>query len=107
MSKSLSSFLLILSISVFTTAKSQTTAEEYYNAAVTLEDDNKIDEAITSFKKAVSLNANYTDALYELGWCYNEQGKYSDAMPVLKKATQGSSAAKVYFELGYAQQYSK
>ncbi len=105
MLKSLFSFLLILLISAFTTAQSQT-AESYYDNGKTLESDGKYEEAVTAFKKAISLNANYTDALYELGWCYNELAQYSDAVTPLKKANQLSPKASVYLELGYAQQYS-
>lgn len=79
-----------------------------YNEGIKLEDQKKYTEALASFKKAISLNPNYKEALFQAGWCCNELEKYSDALSYLQKAKQFMSGeAKVYLEMGYANQKLK
>jgi len=78
-------------------------ATELYNEGIKLKDEQKSAEALEKFKKAVQLNPNYTAALYEIGWCSNEQKDYIGAMTALRKARPvWSTIPKVFFELGYA-----
>jgi len=82
----------------------QTTAKEWYDKGLSLKDSKKYKEAIAAFKKAATLKANYADALYQLGWGYNEEGSYNEAIDALKKEDKAGSADKARnnFELGYA-----
>jgi superkiller protein 3 len=65
--------------------------------------DKKSREAIEKFKQVLAINPNHTDALYELGWCYNDLKEYTRAMENLRKARQvWTEVAKVHYELGYA-----
>jgi tetratricopeptide (TPR) repeat protein len=79
------------------------TATELYNEGVKLESDEKYKEAIMAFKNAIVKKPDYAEALYELGWCYNELQEYKNAITYLNKAKDYEpSTAKIYFELGYA-----
>ncbi len=64
----------------------------------------KIKEAIPAFKKAVALNANFGEAFFQLGWCYNEEGLYNEAIDALKKEemNQPKDRARTHLEIGYA-----
>ena len=78
-------------------------AEDFYTDGVELKEDRKTAEAIEKFKKAIALKPDYTAAHYEMGWCQNDQAKYTDAIVSLRKARQSwTTVPKVYFELGYA-----
>jgi tetratricopeptide (TPR) repeat protein len=64
----------------------------------------KITEAMESYKKAIEYNPNSAGSNFGLGWCYNEQSKYADAITYLNKAlTLDSKMVAGYTELGYAQ----
>jgi tetratricopeptide (TPR) repeat protein len=74
-----------------------------FNQGIKQKDDKKYAEALSSFKKAVSLNPKYKEALYWAGWCCNELSNYTDAVKYLQQAKAlWPNEAKVYFELGYA-----
>ena len=78
-------------------------ATTLYNEGVKLKGDKKIPEAIDKFKKALALRSDYTEARYELGWCYNDLKEYASALSNLRQARNGwSNIPKVFFELGYA-----
>lgn len=89
---------------IFFSGFAQTTAKEWYDKGISLKKSEKYKEAITAFKKATSLKANYADALHQLGWCYNEEGSYTEAVDILKKEQQAGPTDKASndFELGYA-----
>lgn len=77
-------------------------AEEYYQDGLKLKGEEKLAEAIASFKKAVELKPDYGIALYETGWCSNELKEYSNAVSFLRKARNNiPNEPRVYFELGY------
>ncbi len=95
--------LLFTAIS-FLSSQAQTTAKEWYDKGISLKKDESYKEAINAFKKATELQVNYADALHQLGWCYNEQELFSDAVDALLKeynAGPNDQAANC-FELGYA-----
>jgi tetratricopeptide (TPR) repeat protein len=101
MKKILSVFTLCVSSCFFTQA--QTTAADYYEEGLELKKDKKIKEAIAAFTTATTLKSNYTEAKYELGWCYNDIKEYTKAITNLRQARNGwSTVPKVFFELGYA-----
>ena len=78
-------------------------ASEFLNEGLKLKVEKKCDKAIESYKKALALNPVYREALYETGWCYNEMGKYEDAINYLSRAKkEWPDAPKLYLELGYA-----
>ncbi|MBL7743962.1 MAG: tetratricopeptide repeat protein [Chitinophagaceae bacterium] len=78
-------------------------ATTFYNEGVKLKNEKKVAEAIEKFKKAVALRPDYTEALYEWGWCQNDLKDYEGAIINLRKArTAWTAVPKVYFELGYA-----
>ena len=97
------SYFVIVASLVSTCCFSQTTAEDWFNKGVALKDEKRSSEAITALKEAIKLNPNYTQALYEMGWCMNDTKDYTGALASLRKARTGwSSIPKVHFELGYA-----
>ena len=95
--------LLFLGILFTTAVANAQTATEYYDTGVKLKNEKKPQEAITSFKEAVRLKADYHAAWYEMGWCMNDTKDYTGALASLRKARTGwSSVPKVHYELGYA-----
>jgi len=80
-------------------------AKTLYTEGVQLKTDRKVKEAAKKFEQANALQPNYTESLYELGWCYNDLQEYNKAIGVLRQARAGwPDVAKVHFELGYALQ---
>jgi len=93
--------LALFSFLVFSAAAQD--ASSFYLEGLKLKDEKKSREAAEKFKRAIALKANYTEALYELGWCQNDIKEYTSALSNLRKARNGwPSIPKVYFELGYA-----
>ncbi|MEI9807128.1 MAG: tetratricopeptide repeat protein [Bacteroidota bacterium] len=61
------------------------------------------DEALNWYKKGIQANPKSQNCNYGTGWCYNEKGKYRDAIIYLKKATEiNNKYTAAYTELGYA-----
>ena len=59
-------------------------------------------EAIVLYAKTLVINPKNIKANYWTGWCYNELGKYSDAIPYLKKVIEvDDKYVSAYTELGY------
>jgi tetratricopeptide (TPR) repeat protein len=85
-------------------APAQTTAKEWFDKGKSFQDSKKYTEAESAYKKAVLLKPDYTEALHELGWCYNEQAMYNEALDALKKEEKNSPKDKAqnYFEIGYS-----
>jgi len=74
-----------------------------YNEGVQLKNQKKVVEALDKFKKALSIRPEYTEALYEMGWCQNDLKEYTSAIASLRRARVGwPTIPKVHFELGYA-----
>lgn len=59
--------------------------------------------ALTDFLKAIVLDSADANIHYRIGWCYNDLGKFSDALPYLEKAI-GFDAQQYlsYSELGFS-----
>lgn len=94
--------ILGLALSVVSGSRAQD-ATTFYDEGVTLKGEKKIPEAIDKFKKALTLKPQYTEAQYELGWCYNDLKEYENAIQTLRKARNGwPEIPKVHFELGWA-----
>ena len=93
-------FLLFSLLAIPSFAQS---AEEYYNKGMTAVDNKNYTDALAEFKYAIAKKSDYTDALYEAGWCCNELEKYADAIPYLQLAVKSDqSQAKIYYELAYS-----
>jgi tetratricopeptide (TPR) repeat protein len=93
-------FLLHLSVAGF----SQTDrADEFYNKALQFKKERNCTQAVEMLKKAIEIRPSFTDALYELGWCYNELKQYNLSIPVLTRTLSISSTDfRVIYELGLA-----
>ncbi len=59
-------------------------------------------EAIKLYAKALDIDTKNIKANYWTGWCYNDLGKYYDAIPFLKKVIAvDDKYVSAYTELGY------
>lgn len=102
MIKSILSVIAILLLPVLAGAQ---TAESLYNEGVQLKKEQKIKEAIVKFKAALQLNPDYTHALYESAWCYNDIKEYDNALTNLNKAAiTWTHTPKLFYERAYAYQ---
>lgn len=100
MLRHLLTFMFCVLITTFTTAQ---TAVQHYNDGIKLKDQKKYADALASFKKAIAVNPDYKEALYNAGWCSVELKKHSEALTYLQKAkTLWPNEPKVYLEIGYA-----
>lgn len=59
--------------------------EELYDEAVDLYADDKYDEAIEVYKKALDLDPKYTDAVHGLAMCYQAKGDLGTAIELTKR----------------------
>ena len=91
-------FLLIASTVMAQTAK------EICDNGIDLKNDGKYEEALTLFKKAISVDATYNEAYYQAGWCSNELEKYDDALGFLNKYNPDNDDDRAYksAEMGYS-----
>ena len=55
-------------------------AEIYNNMGNTLHDQRKLDEAISSFKKAISFKPDYAEAYYNMGIVLKDNGSFKEAI---------------------------
>lgn len=95
-------FICIVSIN-FSYAQVTREAQAFYDQGLKLKEERKVTEALEKFRQAIAINAGYTDALYQAGWCQNDLKNYNSAIDYLRKAREvWSVIPKVYFELGYA-----
>jgi len=78
-------------------------ADSLYKEGLKLKSEKNTSLALEKFKKAYSLKPNYTEALYEIGWCQNDLKKYDESIITLRKVRNyWPLIPKVHFELGYA-----
>ena len=64
---------------------------------------NRYEQAILAYRKALAVDNNFAEARNGLGVIYSIQGKYAEAIEVLKLAVQQApKAAHIYNNLGYA-----
>jgi tetratricopeptide (TPR) repeat protein len=59
--------------------------EELYDEAVDLYADDKYDEAIETYKKALDIDPKYTDAAHGLAMCYQAKGDIDTAIELTKR----------------------
>lgn len=74
-----------------------------YNEAVKLKGEGKSLEAMKKFETASQLRPGYTEAMYELGWCQNDNKLYTKAISTFRTVRNTwDHIAKLHFELDYA-----
>jgi tetratricopeptide (TPR) repeat protein len=61
------------------------TKEEYFEQAVNAFGDDKLDESIQMYEKALELDPVYQDALHGLGMALFSRGRFDDAVAVAKR----------------------
>jgi len=61
------------------------TKEEFFEQAVDAFGDDKLDEAIDNYKKALQIDPMYQDALHGLGMALFNSGRIEDAIATAKK----------------------
>lgn len=59
--------------------------EELYDQAVDLYADEKYDEAIEVYRKALEIDPRYTDAVHGIAMCYQAKGDIDMAIEVTRK----------------------
>ena len=61
------------------------TKEEYFEQAVNSFGDEKLDEAIEQYQKALEIDPSYQDALHGLGMALFNRGRVDEAIATAKK----------------------
>ena len=61
------------------------TKEEYFEQAVNAFGDEKLDESIDYYKKALEIDPDYQDALHGLGMALFNRGRVEEAIAAAKK----------------------
>src|SRR5262250_26154 len=64
---------------------SGTTKEDYFEQAVNAFGEDKHDEAIENYRKALEIDPNYQDALHGLGMSLFNSGRVEEAIAAAKK----------------------
>ena len=63
-----------------------TDATEFYNQGNALRTQNKYQEAIETYDKALALNAHFAEALYDKGLALHNLNKFQEAIDCYEKA---------------------
>jgi tetratricopeptide (TPR) repeat protein len=61
------------------------TKEEIFEQAVEAFGDDKLDEAIDLYRKALEIDPKYTDALHGLGMALSNRGRHDEAVDAAKR----------------------
>ncbi|HEV2668200.1 MAG TPA: tetratricopeptide repeat protein, partial [Blastocatellia bacterium] len=77
-------------------------AIKFYNKGLELRDAGKLQAAAESFKKAIEIDANFTEAHALLAEIYMRQERYADAIPAIERvlASRAEDDATLY-NLGF------
>lgn len=76
-------------------------AFSHYNLGIALFDQGKIDEAISSYKRTLTINPQHEKAHFSLGYAYLKKGMLDDAIPAFKRAlTRNPNYAEAHYALG-------
>lgn len=66
------------------------TKEDFYNQGMEFFADEKLDEAIHAYRKALEEDSNYADALQALAMAYANQDRLDEAIEVGKKLIEAA-----------------
>ena len=78
-------------------------ALNYFNSGLTLYHQQKYDEAITQFKKAIEIKPDYAEAYYRCGLALSQLGQYDEAIAQFKKTIEiKPDYAEAYYRCGLA-----
>jgi len=93
---------LLLLVAEFTApAWGQTTATDWFYNGMILYDDNKFNESIQAYDKAIQLNPLNEEAWNGKGMDLGTLGRYDEALRAFERATQiNSSYAEGWFNMG-------
>lgn len=81
--------------------KPLTELQQYLSKGNELAGDNKYDEAIEEYRKALGVDPNSPVAYLNIATCYQDQDRDDDAVRMLKKALQANpDYARAHFKLG-------
>jgi tetratricopeptide (TPR) repeat protein len=73
----------------------------YNNLGYTFVEQKKFEQAISYYKKAISIKPDYAEACSNLGAAYGELGRYDEAIEVLQRSLRlKPNYAKAYYNLG-------
>jgi tetratricopeptide (TPR) repeat protein len=64
------------------------TKEDFFEKAVNAFGEDKLDEAIEMYKKALDIDPQYQDALHGLGMALNNRGRIDEAIAVAKRLVE-------------------
>ena len=80
--------------------KQNPSASSYYELGILQKENNEIDKAIESLKKAAELNNNNHLALYELGVIYEQQKKFDDAIKYYMDSLSIRASSEAFLNIG-------
>jgi len=73
----------------------------HYNLGIDLFDQGKIDEAISSYKRTLTINPRHEKAYFSLGYSYLKKGMLDESIPEFKRAlTLNPNYAEAHYALG-------
>ena len=85
------------------TKSSNDKPEAMYQLGRYYQGQNRFDEAVNAYLKALNADANFVEARNGLGVIYSRQGKYREAIEAFQAAIQQApKAAHLYSNMGYA-----
>lgn len=79
---------IFFDIELVAIAKTGPSAGTYYNLGIFFQEQGEGDEAILNYKKAVTVDPNYTEAYYNLGVILHEHGQFDEATECYQKTLQ-------------------
>jgi tetratricopeptide (TPR) repeat protein len=73
----------------------------HYNLGIALFDQGKIDEAISSYKRTLTINPQHEKAHFSLGYAYLKKGMLDESIPEFKRAlTRNPNYPEAHYALG-------
>jgi tetratricopeptide (TPR) repeat protein len=73
----------------------------HYNLGIALFDQGKIDEAISSYKRTLTINPQHEKAYFSLGYSYLKKGMLDESIPEFKRSlTLNPNYAEAHYALG-------
>jgi len=80
-------------------------ADAYYSIGIALQKQNKLEEAIEAYSKALAIKPDYADAYYNMGIALQKQNKLEEAIEAYNKALAiKPDYADAYYNIGIALQ---